>query len=140
MNENQPQPREEEPRHRKPELGLDRLVVTSDDPTILAHWEEGLARWGHAFVAYTTLGTAELHSTDVLVNFADVYVASFDSVEELLREQLDSLGWSDALIRLRREEGITEDVLDWDFDALLVRVREVYDVLEEGGVFHVFNP
>lgn len=39
----------------------------------------------------------------------------------------------------RGEEGITDEVLDWDYAALLREDRAVYDVVKQGGMIHVFN-
>jgi hypothetical protein len=138
MSEQEPSP-QRRGRHAKPAASLDHLPKTASEPAILSLWEEGINRWGHAFAAYATLGTPELNNTDVLTNFEDRYVTTFDNVEELLHEQLDALGWAESLYRLKRNEGIMDDVLDWNYEALFRQVRHVYDVVEKGGAVHVFN-
>jgi hypothetical protein len=136
MNEQEPS-LERQGRHAKP-TSLDTIGITSDNVAIRGLWEEGLTRWGHAFAAYTRLGTAELHTSDVLTDFEDLYIASFDDVEALIADQLEGLGWTTALKQFMREQGIADDLLNWNREALVERLRLIYDVIESGGRIHAF--
>ena len=136
MNEQQPSS-ERRPRHRA-EPSLDAMPVRSDDPDILARWEDGIRQWGHAFVAFANLRLPELHGDDVLIVFEDLYSGSFNSRDDLRDHQLDALGWDQQLQKFRTEEGIPEDVLDWDYAALDRYVELVYTIVESGGKVHLF--
>jgi hypothetical protein len=138
MNEHQPQPPEKEPRHRQPEPTLEALTVKSEDPLVLARWKEGLAKWGYAFVAFADLHLPELNTPDALTAFEDLYSGSYESLDAVAEGQIEALGWIDALARFRQEEGITDDLLDWNYAAVLKQLSIVYSIVESGGEVHVF--
>ena len=136
MNEQQPQPLETRSRRRQPELSPAARDV--DDPTIHARWKEGLTRWGIAFAAYLKLGLPEAHTPDVLTNFLDTYVASYPDMDSCIREQITELNWEPAYRHFLDIEGIPERFLHWDMNALTELIRDVYDVVEEGGEVYLF--
>lgn len=114
------------------------MPVRSDDPGILARWEDGIRQWGHAFVAFASLRLPELHTDDALSVFEDLYSGSFNSLDDLRDHQLDALGWEQQLRTFRTEEGIPEDVLNWDYAALDRCVELVYTIVKSGGKVHLF--
>lgn len=130
---------EERPRHLKEALSIDTLPVVSDDPTVLARWEEGLRRWGRAFRAFTTLRIAELHTDEALTAFENLYLGSYDSMEMLREGQYEALGWNRALDVFRTEQGIESEVLDWNHQNMDRLIQEVFTIVQDNEGVHVFE-
>ena len=137
MNEHEQSP-ERQGGHAGPWLSIDQLGLTDSDPAIVALWDEGLARWGAAFAGYTTMRTPELHSGDVLANFEDLYLASYDSLQDVANNQLEALGWDIALEHFKLENGMSDDLIAWDIPALLTHLRLTYDIVPMGERMHLF--
>jgi hypothetical protein len=117
---------------------LEMLSVTSEDPAVLNRWREGLDRWGFAFVAFARLRLPELFTDQVTETFEALYCGSYDDLTEAAVKQIAALGWKDALYRLRRDEGITDDLLVWNYTAVIGRLSEVYEFIRVGGKVHFF--
>lgn len=138
MTEHEHQP-EEHPKHLKEALSLDTLPVVSDDPTVLARWEEGLRRWGRAFRAFTTLRIAEVHTDEALTAFENLYLGSYESMEMLRESQYEALGWNHALNAFRTEQGIESEVLDWNHQNMDRLIHEVFTIIQDSEGVHVFE-
>lgn len=127
-----------EGRHRSEAFSPEALPVRTDDPRILALWETGLARWGDAFVAFTSLKVEGVKSPECLQVFESVYVTSVASIEALIDDHLEGMGWARPLLELREKYLIPEFMLDFDRAAVLEGFKEFMEVVEEGGRVHVF--
>jgi hypothetical protein len=114
------------------------LNATSDEPEILARWEEGVDRWGAAFLAFAQLRLPSLHTRAVLTAFEVSYIASFDSVEDLANTQIEANGWREALAAFRARKGIGTEFLDWDHQAIYRRLELVYQFVWLNGQVHAF--
>lgn len=134
MSEKQPGRHEGQP----PRPFIEDLAVSSDDPVVLARWEACLAQWGYAFVAFSQLRLAELFTDDVTDAFEGLYGGSYDSLTAAAEQQVDALGWTDALERLRREEGIDDDLLVWNHAAVIERLENIYSFQRAGDRVHFF--
>lgn len=128
----------QEARHRQPGLSIELLSSKTDDPEILALWETGLARWGSAFVAFSRLREPVFRSKEVLTAFENIYVTSLESLDALVDDHVDGMGWKAPLDELRNTHFIPDELLDWNRPAVLRVFREFMDVVEEGGQVHVF--
>lgn len=124
---------EEEPR-----AGLEMLAFTSDDLVVRGRWQAALDQWGYAFVAFSRLGLPELFTEEAAQTFEDLYSGSYNDLTEAAVAQIEALGWKDALYRLRRDEGITDDLLVWNYSAVIGRLSEVYEFIRAGGKVHFF--
>jgi hypothetical protein len=125
-------------RHRSEGHAIERLSATTSDPEILALWEAGLARWGAAFIAFSSLQLPSLRSTNVLETFENIYVATLPSVDQLIDDHLEGMGWDHPLRQFRDTYDVTDDLLDWNRPAVLAAFKEFMEVIEEGGAVHVF--
>jgi len=119
---------------------MEQLPVWTDDPAILALWETGLARWGHAFIAFCRLDIEMLRTPDCLRTFEDSYITTFESMDALIDDHLEGMGWAQPLRELLDKYYIPEEMLRFDREAALRAFREFMDVVEEGGQVHVFSP
>jgi hypothetical protein len=127
-----------EARHRNEALSPEALHVRTGDPRILALWESGLARWGDAFVAFTSLKVEGIKSPECLQVFESAYVTSVDSIEALIDDHLEGMGWARPLLELRDKYLIPDFMLDFNRAAVLEGFKEFMEVVEEGGRVHVF--
>jgi hypothetical protein len=127
-----------EARHRDEGLPVEMLAVRTDDAHVLALWEAGLARWGHAFVAFTSLEVEGINSTKCLEVFENTFVTTLDSIDALIDDHLEGMGWAQPLRELREKYLIPDFLLDFDRAAVLEAFKEFMEVVEEGGQVHVF--
>jgi hypothetical protein len=118
--------------------GIESLAVSSDDPEVHTRWRFCLDRWGEAFVAFSHLRLTELYTDDVVETFENLYGGSYDDLTQAAIEQIDALGWKDALYKLRRDEGITDDLLEWNYRAVIDRLGDIYTFVRVGGRVHFF--
>ncbi|HWH25151.1 MAG TPA: hypothetical protein VNT53_00695 [Pseudolysinimonas sp.] len=137
MNEREPTS-ESHPRHRNDALGLEAIADRNGTPEMLARWEEGIRRYGHAFVAYSKLGVPQFRTGEALTTFEDLYVGSFDSHRDLCDWQMQVLGWQRGLDELRVREGIPDDVLGWNYAQIERYMGGMYTTVEAGERTHVF--
>lgn len=120
-------------------LQLSDLPVVTDDAELSAHWQEGLAVWGAAFVAFARVHPEAMESVDVLELFSRSFVATYESMAACVQEQIIDLNWGAALAAFRDIEGIPDDMLTWNTRALEALIRDVYDVELVGGKVHLFD-
>lgn len=137
MNEHEPSAKQLGP-HLRHSPSLEALEITSDNQTVVERWEEGITRWGYAFMAFTRLRTPALYTEDVLTAFQDCFISSYPSIEEFIQDQLEGLGWAPGLRKFMAEEHIPHDVLHWSYDAMEVHARQVCDLIKEGGRVYAF--
>lgn len=103
------------------------------DPQI----ERGIREHGDAFRAYLELPDIDPTRYDLLETFREFYIGAFVSMEALL----------DELTEIRNCLALTEVAAGWGFDEMVSldsgrveRVtREIWDIVETGGRFHVFD-
>ena len=136
MNEHEPT--EERRRVAQRVATTEELSLATTDPILQDRWEEGLRRYGHAFAAYARLGEQELRSPDVLLHFYENYVSSYPDMATCIQQQVIDLNWETAYRHFLDVEGISEQLLHWDQEALKELVKDVYNVVEEGGEVHLF--
>ena len=136
MNETEPT-HERQPRHRAAPSPEDLGLVTTDE-AVREQWREGLERGGTAFAAFTRIGSPKLHTPDVLQEFRETYRGSFPSWEAAMKREVVDLGWAAALVGFRNEQGIPEQIIQWNYDELRAVMSEVYDGIETDGQVHLF--
>ena len=137
MNDHEPsfsEDKDEEETHAR----LEMLAATSEDPTVIGRWQVALEHWGFAFVAFSRLGLPELFTDQVAETFEALYGGSYDDLTEAAVKQIEALGWKGALYRLRRDECITDDLLVWNYSAVVGRLSEAYEFIRAGGKVHLF--
>ena len=145
MNEQEPRPRNPDP--PLPEIGADgptpseflrELLMSTDDPELLWQWNKGIDQWGSAFIAFARVGPPELRTRGALAGFERRYVGKFTSIDEVADTQREAMGWTAALRTFRDQQGITEEMLDWNHNAVIRRLFVLYSIVRIEGEFHVF--
>lgn len=93
---------------------------------------------GPAFAAYLLLEESAADGPDLAAQFAEAYVSSWETLDQLADTTLEGLGWSQALSEFCVTQGIDQRYLDWNRQELLTRIKETYDVIELDGFYHAF--
>jgi hypothetical protein len=117
---------------------VEDLAVSSEDPAVLARWEACLAQWGYAFVAFSQLRLTEIYTEDVTDAFEGLFGGTYDDLTQAAVQQVEALGWSEALDRLREAEGISDDLLIWNYRGVVERLRDIYSFEYAGEKVHFF--
>lgn len=99
---------------------------------------EGYLLGGSAFAAFLRLQDIAAEDPMLIHRFQDVYASSRQTMDQLIDDELDALGWTDALAQFRRESGIDQLNLDWNRPALETQLHDVYSIVELDGWLHVF--
>lgn len=93
-----------------------------------------------AFAAYLSLDDVSPIAESLGDDFENVYVGTYLDERALVDDQLEALGWREAVDRIVIQEGIPEGILIWDHDAIYEYMRRyVYDIVDLDGDLHVFS-
>ncbi|PPI21265.1 replication-relaxation family protein [Rathayibacter sp. AY1B5] len=125
-------------------LKPDLAVVTSTPDGYEDHWflEVDLATENPAriitkcrqYQQYRRSGLEQRHT-----GLGDIFFSQYDSLDEAIDDQIESLGWNDALTALQRDWGITPDELQWNYAAIERRFRETVDVIYYRDKVFIFH-
>lgn len=145
MTEHEPNPRDPDPPLPEIDSGgltptayLRELMLSTDDPDLLWQWNKGVEQWGAAFIAYARIGPPELRTAHVLNNFERRYIGKFPSIDAVAEMQREAMGWTTALSKFRDQQGLTEEMLDWNHKAVIRRLFVIYSIVRIDGEFYVF--
>lgn len=129
----------------------DRLAPGTQSQTLINHVLEtlptlekelvvltGFQRFGSPFAAFLLLPGIHAVDPDLVARFEVTYADSWKTIDQLISDELDGLGWSRALRELRKTHDIPDEVLDWNRDALLASIREIYTIIDLDGWHHAF--
>jgi hypothetical protein len=117
---------------------IESLGIYTDDVSVRFRLNYGLEHYPGAFAAYLTLEDVTPYAIDLIDRFQRDYVASYLSREGCCLHQVEMLGWTDKLNELRTTEGIPEQVLHWDYDALWEQIAVVWDAVETDDGIYLF--
>ncbi|PTL73201.1 hypothetical protein C1I63_10315 [Rathayibacter caricis DSM 15933] len=129
------------PRHRRSEAEEDIAHLFRNRPD----WEddEYIARavrnHPEAFAAFLQLPDVEVTSGSIATEFADIFYAVYDSLDEAIDDQIEILGWNEALTALQRDWGITPDELQWNYAAIERRFRATVDIVYYRDKVYTFH-
>jgi hypothetical protein len=94
--------------------------------------------FGSALDAYLTLRGVDGSSSDIEQDFHADYRGTFNSLEEAAQEQLQALGWVEALTAMLDSNGIPPEFITWNLSAIADLMAEVYDIVHRGGCVYLF--
>lgn len=114
---------------------IDRLTDGTDKLRVL----EGVLKNGSPFAAYLTLPDIDPHDPKLIDRFKDVYIDSYGTLDLFIDDQIEDLGWDRALEQFLNTEGIPQDVLHWDREALVRQISSMYDIREIDDWWHFFD-
>ena len=94
--------------------------------------------YGTPFVAFLLLDDTRPDDPAIADKFTANYISTWDNINDLLDNELDALGWADALAELYASQGIPSELLVWDRQLFASYVREVYSIVHLDGHYYVF--
>ncbi|WP_447589554.1 hypothetical protein [Microbacterium lacticum] len=113
---------------------LMRLTALEDEQRVV----EGYLSHGTSFAAFLRLHDIAAQDPTLVERFRDVYADSWETMQQLTTDELDALGWNQAITEFRTQNGIDIEFLDWNWAAFEAHLHEVYSIVELDGWFHVF--
>ena len=116
---------------------LEHIASTTDENTT-HRLREAYQAYGAPFVAFLLLDDTTPEDPAIADKFTANYVSSWDNFNDLLNNELDALGWAEALAELYASQGIPSELLVWDRQLFASYVREVYSIVLLEGQYHVF--
>ncbi len=91
-----------------------------------------------AFWAYLTLPDVDASSPNLIQTFQDNYIGEFESIEKSLYGLVELEEWEADLRTFASERGLLQHAVSIDLDVIEAQTREVYDLVEMGGVIYAF--
>ena len=116
---------------------LEHIASTTDEKTTHRLYE-AYHTYGAPFVAFLLLDDITPEDPAIADKFTANYISTWDNFNQLLDNELDALGWADALAELYASQGIPSELLVWDRQLFASYVREVYSIVHLEGCYHVF--
>jgi hypothetical protein len=92
-----------------------------------------------AFHVFLSLPDVDASSANLEKSFHDTYVGEFISVEDALYDLVELEEWETDLHNFAADRGILPHALSIDHDIIEAQAREIYDLVEVGGVVYAFN-
>ena len=116
---------------------FEHIASPTDEKTI-HRLREAYHTYGAPFVAFLLLDDITPEDPAIADKFTANYISTWDNINDLLDNELDALGWADALAELYASQGIPSELLVWDRQLFASYVREVYSIVLLEGQYHVF--
>jgi hypothetical protein len=91
-----------------------------------------------ALQAFLSLSDVNAGTTELMRRFHEAFAGSFVDEEEALRALSPLEDWELGLSDWCLTQGLSAEALTWNYEPLMVQLREVYDLVETGGALHAF--
>ena len=92
-----------------------------------------------ALQAFLSLPDVSVGTDDIMESFHEAFAGTFQSEEAALRALSPLEDWQTSLADWCIDNGLEPEALDWNYEPLMARLRDVYDVVEGKEALHVFN-
>lgn len=92
-----------------------------------------------ALQAFLALPDVSVGTDDIMESFHEAFAGTFQTEEAALRALSPLEDWETSLADWCIDNGLEPEALDWNYEPLMARLRDVYDVVEGKEVLHVFN-
>lgn len=92
-----------------------------------------------ALQAFLSLPDVNAMSGDIMESFHEAYCGSFGDEEDALRDLSPLHEWEQSLSEWQIDNAVDEEALEWNYQPLIERLREVYDLAEWKGRIHAFT-
>lgn len=91
-----------------------------------------------AVQAFLALPDVSAGADDIMEAFHDAFAGTYPNEEAALRRLSPLEVWETSLADWCIDNGIEPEALDWNYEPLMTRLRDIYDVVEGMEVLHVF--
>jgi hypothetical protein len=91
-----------------------------------------------ALQAFLSLPDVSVGTDNLMESFHEAFTGTFKSEEDALRALSPLEDWETSLADWCIDQGLEYDALEWNYEPLMIRLRDIYDVVERNEVLHVF--
>ncbi|OOB92053.1 hypothetical protein [Rathayibacter sp. VKM Ac-2630] len=132
---------QQRPKHRRSEAEEEIAHLFRNRPG----WEDDpyIARAARnhpgPFAAFLLLPHTNVESPTLATEFADIFYAEYDSLDEAIDDYIDLLGWNDGLEVLQKEYGVSPDEVQWNRAAIEYRFRDFVDIVYYRDKVYTFH-
>ncbi len=91
-----------------------------------------------ALQAFLALPDVNVGTDDIMESFHEAFAGTYQSEEAALRALSPLEDWENSLADWCIDNGVEPEALDWNYEPLMARLRDIYDVVEGKEVLHVF--
>ncbi|WP_165314413.1 hypothetical protein [Agromyces protaetiae] len=91
-----------------------------------------------ALQAFLSLPDVSAGTDDIMESFHEAFTGTYRNEEAVLRALSPLEDWENSLADWCIDNGVEPEALDWNYEPLMVRLRDIYDVVEGKEVLHVF--
>lgn len=85
------------------------------------------------------MGATAPEDPTCLWRFEQHYAGQWESIDDLIVDTVEALGWREDLDDLRTRNHIPSEYLMWDRDALIGRIHTTHSLIELDGLTHAFT-
>lgn len=91
-----------------------------------------------ALRAFLSLPDVNAGTDDIMESFHEAFAGTYPNEEAALRALSPLEDWENSLADWCIDHGVEPEALDWNYEPLMARLRDIYDVVEGKEVLHVF--
>lgn len=91
-----------------------------------------------ALQAFLTLPDVDANTPMLMESFHETFAGSYPNEEAMLRALSPLEDWENSLADWCIDHGIEFDVLEWNYEPLLDRLRDIYDIVDWKEQLHAF--
>lgn len=113
--------------------------TAADMEQLIVRLEECDEFFGPAFRAFLTLPDVNAGAVDVLDNFQDNYVGSFNDIDEAVYALSPLEDWEIELGNWADDHGLPADAVELNAEYVIEQTRDAYDLIDVGGMIYAFN-
>lgn len=91
-----------------------------------------------ALQAFLSLPDVSAGADDIMESFHEAFAGTYPNEEAALRRLSPLEDWETSLADWCIDNGLEPEALEWNYEPLMARLRDIYDVVEGKEVLHVF--
>lgn len=91
-----------------------------------------------ALQAFLSLPDVSAGTDNIMESFHEAFAGTYETEEEALRALSPLEEWETSLADWCINQGIDFEVLKWNYTPLMLRLRDIYDLVEQNGRIHAF--
>ncbi len=91
-----------------------------------------------ALQAFLSLPDVSVGTDDIMESFHEAFAGTYRNEEAALRALSPLEDWENSLADWCIDNGVEPEALDWNYEPLIARLRDIYDVVEGEEALHVF--
>jgi hypothetical protein len=92
-----------------------------------------------ALQAFLSLPDVNVGTDDIMESFHEAFAGTYANEEAALRALSPLEDWENSLADWCIDNGVEPEALDWNYEPLMARLRDIYDVVEGKEVLHAFG-